>query len=187
MREGVPSIGLMISLEAEAMARVQLRVHDEAPRLTLKTLLESDGHTIVERDPNIVLTDDVDYAIRAASSTPSLVLAAASQIGGAVAAMRNGVYGYIFVPFLPGEAALMINRALEGSWASKDSSSEIAPLELVEAEHILRVLRMCKHNQAKAARILGIGRNTLWRKLKKIRGGGPGNVAREAGRPNQGG
>jgi two-component system response regulator HydG len=34
-------------------------------------------------------------------------------------------------------------------------------------EHIQRVLRVCKHNQAKAARILGIGRNTLWRKLKR--------------------
>ena len=42
-------------------------------------------------------------------------------------------------------------------------------LEEVEALHILDTLRRCKNNQAHAARKLGIGRNTLWRKLKKIK------------------
>ena len=36
----------------------------------------------------------------------------------------------------------------------------------VEQEHILGVLHACKGVQADAARILGIGRNTLWRKLR---------------------
>jgi len=44
----------------------------------------------------------------------------------------------------------------------------LRPLEDVEMEHILRVLKKCKNNQAKAARMLGIGRNTLWRKLKEL-------------------
>ena len=42
-------------------------------------------------------------------------------------------------------------------------------LEEVETRHILATLRRCRHNQSEAARILGIGRNTLWRKRKKIR------------------
>ena len=33
-------------------------------------------------------------------------------------------------------------------------------------KHIETVLRACKGNQVKAARILDIGRNTLWRKMK---------------------
>jgi two-component system response regulator HydG len=36
----------------------------------------------------------------------------------------------------------------------------------VEREHVLRVLAACGGSRAEAARILGIGRNTLWRKLR---------------------
>ncbi len=36
----------------------------------------------------------------------------------------------------------------------------------VEREHVLRVLDACGGSQADAARVLGIGRNTLWRKLR---------------------
>jgi two-component system response regulator HydG len=36
----------------------------------------------------------------------------------------------------------------------------------VEREHILQVLDACQGSQAEAARVLGIGRNTLWRKLR---------------------
>ncbi len=39
-------------------------------------------------------------------------------------------------------------------------------LAQVEQEHVLAVLRACGGVQADAARILGIGRNTLWRKLR---------------------
>jgi two-component system response regulator HydG len=36
----------------------------------------------------------------------------------------------------------------------------------IEREHVLRVLDACAGSQADAARVLGIGRNTLWRKLR---------------------
>jgi len=36
-----------------------------------------------------------------------------------------------------------------------------------ERDHILQVLGACQGSQAEAARILGIGRNTLWRKLRR--------------------
>ena len=39
-------------------------------------------------------------------------------------------------------------------------------LAQVEQEHVLTVLRACRGVQADAARVLGIGRNTLWRKLR---------------------
>jgi len=41
----------------------------------------------------------------------------------------------------------------------------------VEREHILRVLEACGGNQTKAAKALGISRNTLWEKLKHYRAG----------------
>ena len=36
----------------------------------------------------------------------------------------------------------------------------------VEREHVLRVVEACGGRQVEAARVLGIGRNTLWRKLR---------------------
>jgi transcriptional regulator of acetoin/glycerol metabolism len=36
----------------------------------------------------------------------------------------------------------------------------------VERAHVLSVLDACEGNQAEAAKALGIGRNTLWRKLR---------------------
>jgi DNA-binding NtrC family response regulator len=42
----------------------------------------------------------------------------------------------------------------------------LAPLAEVEREHVLAVLEACRGRQAEAARVLGIGRNTLWRKLE---------------------
>jgi len=41
-------------------------------------------------------------------------------------------------------------------------------LQEQEAEHILSVLKMAKGNRTQAARILGIDRVSLWRKLKKL-------------------
>ncbi len=38
----------------------------------------------------------------------------------------------------------------------------------VEREHVLRVLEACGGRQADAARVLGIGRTTLWRKLREL-------------------
>ncbi|MBW7865591.1 MAG: hypothetical protein GX580_11895 [Candidatus Hydrogenedens sp.] len=89
--------------------------------------------------------------------------------------MRAGVYGYVFVPFVPGEAELMVGRAL--AWAGRgmvERETEALerremPLSQVERGHIERVLRECRGNQAEAARLLGIGRNTLWRKLRAYR------------------
>jgi len=43
---------------------------------------------------------------------------------------------------------------------------ELKPLAEVEREHILSVLDACDGSQVEAARVLGIARNTLWRKLR---------------------
>jgi len=148
------------------MARVRLAIAEPVNRLTLKTLLEADGHACGDEDPGIIVTDDLDRAASFAEAAPTLVLAGVSQLRDAVDAMRRGVYGYILVPFVPGEAEVMVRRAA----ASKPVSEAGQPvlLEDVEAEHILETLRRSKGNRAEAARRLGIGRNTLWRKLKRI-------------------
>jgi two-component system response regulator HydG len=46
------------------------------------------------------------------------------------------------------------------------SEGQIESLAAVEQRHIVAVVQACGGNQAEAARILGIARNTLWRKLE---------------------
>ena len=157
------------------MALIGLQISDPANRLTLKAMLEMEGHRILEGDVGtpLLITDDLDRAPdRVTETTTVLVLATSDEIGHAVEGMKKGVYGYIFLPFQPGEAGLMVQRALSDQTpeAPTLANAEIAlrRLEEVESEYILSVLRRCKNNQARAARVLGIGRNTLWRKLRKI-------------------
>lgn len=145
------------------MAHVFLDIDDDVNRLTLRAMLEAEGHNIVQAHPQAVIADDAMKAIHHAKSAPTLVLATLNDLRAAVAAMRQGVHGYIFVPFQPGEAAIMVRRAL--AEAAPEGHPQLLPLQAVEERHISEVLRQCKGNRAKAARILGIGRNTLWRKL----------------------
>jgi two-component system response regulator HydG len=49
-----------------------------------------------------------------------------------------------------------------------DDPSELASLEIVERRYILRVVDACKGNKSKAARVLGIGRKTLYRRLESL-------------------
>lgn len=148
------------------MARVQLDIRDRALLITLKTLLEADGHLAVDEDPSVIITDDPMGAIVHARHTATLVAAPATEVRAAVAAMRQGAYGYILLPLQPGEAELMVRRASAERSPSRDTPP--APLAEVEAQHILTALRYCKGNRAQTARILGIGRNTLWRKLREL-------------------
>jgi DNA-binding NtrC family response regulator len=48
-----------------------------------------------------------------------------------------------------------------------DSPPPLIPLNEAEKHHILGILEHCGHNKTRAAKILGIGYNTLWRKLRK--------------------
>lgn len=155
------------------MAIVALHIEDIANRLTLKALLEAEGHRVDPpgEDAEVIIADEPRRAIAFSNSAPVLLLTPLGEIGRAVEAMYKGVYGYIVLPLQPGEAAIMIERALGGG--KNPSRDRLAPPELrtlaeAEAEHILWTLRQCKHNQARAARVLGIGRNTLWRKLKAM-------------------
>jgi DNA-binding NtrC family response regulator len=51
-------------------------------------------------------------------------------------------------------------------FASPAGGAALRSLAEVEREHVLRVLEACGGHQGDAARVLGIGRTTLWRKLR---------------------
>ena len=162
-------------------ANINLHIADPANRYTLRAMIEAAGHTVLvdgalleeHRDGDVLICDIPDIALRHALDLPTLLLTPYTALPEAIRAMEQGVYGYIQIPLQPGEAPIMVRRALE----ARDTLTAQAPsptetlLTLAEAEkqHILHVLRACKHNQARTARILGIGRNTLWRKLRQYR------------------
>jgi two-component system response regulator HydG len=60
-----------------------------------------------------------------------------------------------------------------GGSATGGESKELLPLAEVERRHVLRVLEKAGGNRKETARILGIGTNTLWRKLRVYRSGNP--------------
>jgi two-component system response regulator HydG len=63
-------------------------------------------------------------------------------------------------------------------------AATLRTLAQVEQDHVLAVLQACHGVQADAARVLGIGRNTLWRKLRTYAdaaSGDPGGLARGHG------
>ncbi len=66
--------------------------------------------------------------------------------------------GEIDVDHLPEE--------LTSGGATPARAAHLRPLAEVEREHVLAALDACGGNQAEAAKVLGIGRNTLWRKLR---------------------
>jgi len=157
------------------MAQIGFHIADPAIRMTLKVMLEAEGHHVTDEtiDRSLLISDDPVWATgQLGPETTVLLLSNSEHLPATLRAMRAGVFGYIFLPFQPGEAGLMVQRALaqqEGNGPTTPRGEEaFRTLEEVEAEHIVDTLRRCKNNQAKTARVLGIGRNTLWRKLKKI-------------------
>jgi DNA-binding NtrC family response regulator len=159
------------------MARVFLHISEPAQALTLRTLLQAEDHSIFtggsdwpDDEIDVVITDDAAAAVSHAQRKPTLVLTPVTAIRAAVEAMRHGVHGYITLPPQPHEAHLMVQRALNRPAPNTGGSlgESVATLHEVESQHIRAVLRQCRGNRAKAARLLGIGRNTLWRKLKAM-------------------
>lgn len=142
--------------------------------MVLKTMLAAEGHEIVDRDPDVTFSDNLAAGTALAEGGPVIVAVRAAEIPDAVRAMREGVYGYVLVPFQPGEAGMMVHRATAGGIPKH--KAPLRSMEAVEREHILSVYRRCKQNCAETSRVLGMGRNTVWRKLRSygVLGSGKG-------------
>lgn len=158
------------------MARVRLDIADPANRVTLRAILQADGHEIADDSPDVIFTDRLLPDAAYDRAVPCILLTRAGDIARAVTVMRRDAFGYILMPFQPGEAAIALQRALEWRGSARDAEgtpSQTEPastrIEDAESQLILAALRRCKNSQTEAARMLGIGRNTLWRKLKRIR------------------
>jgi two-component system response regulator RegA len=111
-----------------------------------------------------------------------LVCTAHGSVAAAVAAMWAGAHDFLLKPTSPDQVAASIERtvdALQGGQPSFRDAIPAAPMPLdrVQWEHIQRVLMECDWNISMAARRLGIHRQSLQRKLRKVpalRGDGAG-------------
>jgi two-component system response regulator RegA len=97
-------------------------------------------------------------------ATRIVVLTGFGSVATAVQAVRQGAVNYLTKPADADEILAAFHRPSDGSTSR---SWEPMSLDRVEWEHINRVLADCHGNVSEAARLLGMHRRTLQRKLSK--------------------
>jgi two-component system, response regulator RegA len=94
-----------------------------------------------------------------------VMLTGYGSIANAVEAVKLGALNYVPKPADADQILLAFGEDLE---ATKEADFQTPSLAEAEWDHIQRVLTDCHGNISEAARLLGIPRRTLQRKLKKM-------------------
>ena len=147
--------GLTVT-EAASMEQAIAAAREDTPELAVVDL----------RLPRISGLDVVRELLALDPTTAVVVLTGYGSIATALEAMRLGARHYLAKP----ADADHILAALDGAFTSGGNRSppaEVPSLARVEWEHIQRVLHDCGGNVSKAARLLGLHRRSLQRKLLK--------------------
>ena len=92
---------------------------------------------------------------------PVVLITAYADVSLAVRGLKRGAADFITKPWDNDELVRKLKDVL-------DSAQEVAPLDEVEADHIRRAIDRCHGNLTKAAELLGITRQTLYNKMKKL-------------------
>ena len=92
-----------------------------------------------------------------------VVLTGFGSISNAVEAVKRGANDYLTKP----ADADQVVKALQGNSEQSSASETVPTLDSVEWEHIHRILTETDGNISETARLLGIDRRTLQRKLAK--------------------
>jgi len=102
-------------------------------------------------------------------ATVAVVLTGYGSIATALEAMRAGASDYLTKPADVDQIVAALTRAAsdEEPGAPAPAAANVPSLARVEWEHINRVLSDCGGNVSKAARLLGLHRRSLQRKLAK--------------------
>lgn len=144
--------GLFARAAADADEAVALAAH-ESPELAVVDL-RMPGRSGLELVKELRALD---------ASTQVLVLTGYGSIATAVEAMRLGACNYVQKPADADEILAAFSRA-PGTAADIEN---VPSLARAEWEHINRVLTDCGGNVSQAARLLGLHRRSLQRKLSK--------------------
>ncbi len=100
-------------------------------------------------------------------STTAVVLTGYGSIATALEAIRAGAADYLTKPADVDRIEAALHRRRDAGEASSADPASVPSLARVEWEHINRVLADCGGNLSKAARLLGMHRRSLQRKLAK--------------------
>lgn len=90
---------------------------------------------------------------------PIVLITAYADVKLAVRALKNGASDFITKPWDNDELIRVLKDAV-------DRSHEVVTLEQMEAEHLRKAMEIADGNMSKAADLLGISRQTLYRKMK---------------------
>ena len=93
--------------------------------------------------------------------TPVVLLTAYADVGLAVRGLKSGAADFIVKPWDNEELAHKLKDVL-------DMQNEIVTLDEMEASHIRRTIDRCHGNLSEAAKLLGITRQTLYNKMKRL-------------------
>ncbi len=93
--------------------------------------------------------------------TPVVLLTAYADISLAVKGLKNGAADFITKPWDNDELVRKLKDVL-------DMQNEIVSLDEMEKEHIRRTIDHCHGNLTHAAELLGITRQTLYNKMKRL-------------------
>ena len=92
---------------------------------------------------------------------PVVLLTAYADVSLAVRGLKNGAADFIVKPWDNGELVCKLKDVL-------DQSAELVTLDEMEAGLIRRAIDRCHGNLSKAAEMLGITRQTLYNKMKRL-------------------
>lgn len=120
-----------------------------------------------------------DVLLRLKTLNPALkaiVLTRYPSIAAAVHAIRIGFQDYLSKPIEPRRVAALLGASITPAVGTADDAAndvfeadeEPASLARVEWEHIHAVLLDCRGNISEAARVLGLHRRSLQRKLRRL-------------------
>lgn len=141
---------------ARSIAEALTLAREESPEAALVDLRLPDGH-------GLDLVRDL-HAID--STTRIVVLTGYGAIATAVQSLKLGASNYLTKPVDADQVVAALDDAPAGATAAAPDYT-VPSLARVEWEHIQRVLTECEGNISQAARVLGLHRRSLQRKLSK--------------------
>ena len=92
-------------------------------------------------------------------NTPVVLITAYADLQLAIKGMKSGAADFITKPWDNNELIQKLHDAI-------DRSREVVPLDEVEQQHVRKVVEQCHGNMSRAAEMLGITRQTLYKKIK---------------------
>ena len=93
-------------------------------------------------------------------NTPVVLITAYADVQLAVNGLKYGAADFVTKPWDNDKLIGVLRDAI-------DSNREVVPLDQMEQEHVQRAVEQCRGNMRKAAEMLGLTRQTLYKKLKK--------------------